>query len=252
MELPRCLFPNQDKIIRKELHTFCDASEEAYAAVVYIRSIYQDGSTVVRHIKGATKLSPLKTLSVPRLELNAALLGARLPRFVEGAITCKLQGRRFWTDSSTVRNWIRAAAADYQPFVSHRIGEIQTITEAQEWRFVPGKLNPADAATRSQLQDQAIPQRWLDGPEFLLQEETDWPSDLPWISIKDEKRTAIAHIVTSDGPVTSGVRDGRSWRSHQTTYRPWFSYAARSCNSSASAKTTNTARTSREFGQGET
>ena len=55
----------------------------------------------------------------------------------------------FFIDSSTTRNWIQAVAFHYMPFVSHGIGEIRLLTDASEWRFVPGKINIADAATCS-------------------------------------------------------------------------------------------------------
>jgi hypothetical protein len=69
------------------------------------------------------------------------------------------------------------------------VGEIQTLTESGEWRFVPGKLNPADEATRSVIEEEGISQRWLNGPEFLFQPESEWPKDLPWIAVPDEIRT---------------------------------------------------------------
>ena len=75
-EFPRCLFPKESEIARRELHTFCDASEEAYAAVVYICNVYRDGQVLVRHIKRSIMLAPTKKLSIPKLELNAAVLGA--------------------------------------------------------------------------------------------------------------------------------------------------------------------------------
>ena len=107
IEVPRCLFPSAGEIVCLELHTFCDTSEEAYAAVTYSRAVYRDGAVVVRNVKVVTKLTPLKTLSIPKLELNAAVLGARLARLVETAITRAITSRYFWTERSTVRNWMR-------------------------------------------------------------------------------------------------------------------------------------------------
>jgi hypothetical protein len=196
VKMPRCLFPDSAKIISSELHTFCDASEEAYAAVIYIRNCYADGGVVVRQVKAANKLAPKKTISVPKLELNAALLGARLARAIQEALPASVNKRRFWTDSSTVRNWIRAAAANYQVFVSNRIGEIQTVTDEGEWRFVPGVLNPADAATRSTLEGENFPPVWLNGPEFLLLNEENWPMDLPWMLVKEETRASRICLAT--------------------------------------------------------
>ena len=132
MELPRCLFPRRTDIIETELHTFCDASEEAYAAVVYVRNTYIGGGVLVRGVKAANKFAPIKTVSVPKLELNAALLGSRLARTVQSAIRSKIHRRRFWTDSSTVQNWIRGTAAYYQVYVSNRVGEIQTLAEPSQ------------------------------------------------------------------------------------------------------------------------
>jgi hypothetical protein len=193
LKMPRCLFPEEAQIIDAELHTFCDTSEKAYVAVIYLRVQYSDGHVLVRQVRAANKLAPMKTISIPKLELNAALLGARLLRTVLSTLKSKIQRRKLWTDSSTVRNWIRATAAYYQIFVSNRIGEIQTITQPEEWRFIPGKLNPKGLATRSSLDEQPIPPVWLNGPVFLFQSEDHWPPDLPWMAVKEEIRPSRSY-----------------------------------------------------------
>lgn len=76
LEFPRCLFPLEDLIIRKKLHTFFVASEEAFSAESYLRIVYQTRNTETRQLKAATKLVPRKRLSIPRLKLNGALLWA--------------------------------------------------------------------------------------------------------------------------------------------------------------------------------
>ncbi|KAI9554965.1 hypothetical protein GHT06_020249 [Daphnia sinensis] len=116
--------------------------------------------------------TPKKTISVPKLELNAALQAARLARSVQGALTRTLHRRYLWTDSSTVRNWIRATASKYLMFVSHRVGEIQTLTQPEEWRFVAGKKNPADIATRSTIEEEALPNEKIN--EFMKNKKIDW------------------------------------------------------------------------------
>ena len=189
----------QDKmnIVRSELHTFCDASEEAYAAAVYQRNVYKDGTAKSQLVMAKTKLAPRKSLSIPKLELNAALLGARLSDYVAEALNIPGLIKFLWTDSSTTRNWLRAVAPNYTPFFSHRVGEIQLLTEASEWRFVPGKINIADVATRSFLIDgEAIPPGWLDGPAFLQQPSDSWPKDLPWMAVSEERRAVRAQHAT--------------------------------------------------------
>jgi hypothetical protein len=116
--MPHCLFPDRETLESSELHTFCDASEEAYAAVIYIRNVYSSGQVVIWQVKATNKLAPKKTISVPKLELNAALLGATVTQAVQQALPDHIHRWRFWIDSSTVRNWIRATAANYQVFVS--------------------------------------------------------------------------------------------------------------------------------------
>lgn len=107
VEIPRCVFPDEASVVRRELHTFADASEEACVAACYTRVTYRDGRVLVRLLH-TTKLASLKTISVCKLELAAALMGAHLARFVGAALTRTHSACFFWTDSSTVRNWVRA------------------------------------------------------------------------------------------------------------------------------------------------
>ncbi|XP_073967687.1 uncharacterized protein [Choristoneura fumiferana] len=60
----------------------------------------------------------------------------------------KADKRYFWTDSSTVLQWIRSDPRSYKPYVAHRLGEIDELTVASEWRHLPSRLNAADIATR--------------------------------------------------------------------------------------------------------
>lgn len=142
MKILRCLF-QEDGIKTRELHIFCDASEVAFVAVVYLRTTYSDKDPKVKFIMAKTKMALKKTISAFKLELQAALLGARLFNYSGKAFTRKIDNRYFWTNSFCAQNWIRSQASLFQPFVNHRIGEIQTLTESDEWRFIPGKLNPS-------------------------------------------------------------------------------------------------------------
>ena len=87
----------------------------------------------------------------------------------------------FWTDSKCVIGWIRSTAVWYKPFVAHRVGEIQTLTDPKSWRHVPGRLNVSDCATRSRFDErlELIPVRWFTGPDFLYQGEDNWPKEMP-------------------------------------------------------------------------
>ena len=97
------------------------------------------------------------------MELNAALLGLELADGLSKILRFPIASRFFWTDSSCVRQWVRATSTHYKAFVANRIGEIQELTEPHEWRHVPGKINVADIATRSELaaDDDIIPDQWI-------------------------------------------------------------------------------------------
>ena len=129
-----------------------------------------------------TRVAPKKTISVAKMELQAPLFGTRVLAIVQKDLSIEIKRRIYWTDSSCVRNWARATASHFQPFVSHRIGEIQMNTYPSEWRHVPGRMNPSNLATRSKLEkfgDPTIREVWITGPEFLRLPESEWPDDLP-------------------------------------------------------------------------
>jgi hypothetical protein len=90
-------------VIASELHTFCDASEEAFAAVVYLRSIYDDYNIRCSFLMAKTKVAPKKALNVARLGLQAALLGAHLANYVKKAMTQHIDRVFFWTNSKCIK-----------------------------------------------------------------------------------------------------------------------------------------------------
>ena len=178
--VPRCIQPCSEDVRTTELHTFCDASVEAFAAAVYLRSVYED-KVVCALVMAKTKVAPKKALSVARLELQAAVLGTRLTNYVKDALRISVDRCIYWTDSKCALGWIRSTAVWYKPFVAHRIGEIQTKSDPQSWKHVPGRLNVSDCATRSKLTtgDELIPKRWFQGPDFLYEDECQWPVEVP-------------------------------------------------------------------------
>ena len=161
LKIPRCIRPEIREDVEFEIHVFC-------AAVAYLRTVRNEEHLSRNIIMAKTRVAPKKTISVAKLELQAALLGARMAKMLVKELTTSIRRRRFWTDSSCVRNWLRTTASHYKPFVSHRIGEMQTFTESGEWRFVPGTQNPADWATRSTLTaDPMISPDCIEGPKFF-------------------------------------------------------------------------------------
>ncbi|XP_036341135.1 uncharacterized protein LOC118750530 [Rhagoletis pomonella] len=155
-----------------ELHVFADASEMAFAAVAYWR-ISNGRDVNVAMVAGKTKCAPLKLTTIPRLELQAAVLTSRLRKMLLSSHDTKPSRVVMWTDSKTVQAWIASDHRRYKPYVAHRVDEILDVTNQLEWRWTPGALNPADFGTR--LQSSSRQCSWLCGPDFLRKDESFWP-----------------------------------------------------------------------------
>ncbi|GBP04390.1 hypothetical protein EVAR_88208_1 [Eumeta japonica] len=130
------------------LHTFVDASETAYAAALYWRATDSRGH-VSTSIIAKSRVAPLKITSIPRLELQAAVMGTRMATTVIEEHDRKPNTKFYWTDSKTVLTWLKNGARSYKPFVAHRIAAIEENSTLNEWRWVPTKQNVADDATRN-------------------------------------------------------------------------------------------------------
>lgn len=176
--LPRCYSPQLRTTPSVQLHVFADASEAAFAAIAYWR-VQHDNKFIVSFIAGKTKCSPLKLLSIPRLELQAAVLTTRLTATIREHHDINLTRTVMWSDSKTVLQCIRSDHRRYKPFVAYRIAEVLDLTSEMDWHWVPTSLNVADDATRSKSKPQYDPEsRWLLGPDFLRNDETQWPKSL--------------------------------------------------------------------------
>jgi len=120
-------------------------------------------------------VSPLKQLTIPRLELLAATIGVRIAVSVKKEIERGNPSLFFWSDSSTVIAWIQREDS-WGVFVWNRIQEIRSLTTREAWRHVPGAMNPADLPSRGCSVRQLLDSKWWEGPPWLKLPPEDWPS----------------------------------------------------------------------------
>lgn len=178
IEIPRCLSEKQKTVDTMQLHTFVDASEHAYGAVVYARYTYQDGSISSNIVAAKTRVAPSISTSIPRLELMGAIIGIRLAITVSKALEMSMAQSIFWSDSMNVLWWIRGRSREFKPFVANRVGEIQSNTSPEQWRYVPSTVNPADILSRGmKAVDLAESDTWWKGPTFLRESKEVWPEN---------------------------------------------------------------------------
>lgn len=158
------------------IHGFADASEKAYAAVVYLRTQHNDDTIHVQLIVSKTKVAPLKTVSIPRLELCAAVLLSNLIHKVGKTLKIETNEIFTWTDSAFTLAWISTPPYKLKTFVANRVAEIQEKTCCEKWRYIQTKLNPADHASRGLSTNHLLQcEQWWEGPKFLRESIDKWP-----------------------------------------------------------------------------
>ncbi|XP_053663516.1 uncharacterized protein LOC128712653 [Anopheles marshallii] len=180
-----------------QLHVFTDASQSGMAAVAYLR--FEESGVVECALVGSkTRVAPLKLLSIPRLELQAAVIGARFADHIAKAHRLRIDKRVFWTDSRNVVSWIKSDHRRYSPFVAFRVSELSEITDANEWRWLSTKVNVADDGTKWQGDpDLTSSSRWFRGPEFLWEVEENWPINKndPGESSEELRKSLLHHAI---------------------------------------------------------
>ncbi|GFS95483.1 uncharacterized protein TNCV_2806081 [Trichonephila clavipes] len=130
----------------------------------------------IRLITSKSRVAPIKSLTIPRLELCAAGLLAKLVKRVVAALQLETAELYLWSDSMIVLEWLRKDPMDLKTFVQNRIAKIQELYPNQLWRHVPSDQNPADLVSRGVDPDKLLQQNlWFNGPTFLSGDD-DYPN----------------------------------------------------------------------------
>lgn len=198
----RALAENPNNV---ELHCFVDASQHAYAACIYLRSENTNVGITVKLLCSKARVAPIAPTTIPRLELCATLLGARLCSKVLQSLRSNVIRKYLWTDSTVVLGWLKTPTRDLKVFVCNRVNEIHELTNGFSFNHVPTDMNPADMASRGvspkRLQSSTL---WWDGPAFLSQDKPNWPQlthSLSHTNLPEIKNTSHCHIATTNNVI---------------------------------------------------
>ena len=151
----------------------------AYASIVYLRVVYETGEVSIKFVAAKAKVCPITKQSNPRVELLGAQLLAKLVRTVKGVLAEELEGTPintfYWVDSVAALCWIKNNKV-WKQFVRHRVSDILSDSQRNEWFYCPGTQNPADLPSRGTygptLERNSF---WWEGPGLLERPPTEWP-----------------------------------------------------------------------------
>ena len=132
---------------KTELHVFADASEDTMCAVACLRSQPRKYSADLAFVIENCRVAPMRHLSILRLELQAAVMAVRLKEQIVKENEKKINSCSFWSDSTTLLQWIHSSHRKQQVFLANRVAEILDTTDVSQWKHVSGINNPADIGT---------------------------------------------------------------------------------------------------------
>jgi len=174
IEIPRCIKPTPFNDAAIELHHFSDSSEKAYGCCTYVRCVNRNGDIHTSLLLSKNKVAPMKAITIPRLELQAAVLAVRVNDLLCKQLSIDLLSSVFWVDSELVLKYISNDDRRFHVFVANRVSVIRELSHPEQWRHIAGSRNPADVITRGTTVEGLNRIKWFEGPQFLRQHKSEW------------------------------------------------------------------------------
>ena len=235
IKVKRCLKPaNFDHVSSSQLHIFSDASSYGYGSVAYLRLVNNRGEIHSSFLLGKSRVAPLKSTTIPRLELTAATVSVKLGRVLLKELDMQIDRITYYTDSTTVLHYLNSRKKRFPVFISNRVSQILDFSDVSQWKYVESKENPADCASRGLESHELIANnQWFNGPSFLRKPESEWSKQPPIVweeaSPLDVLEDATvhqtgAHEITVN-PTMRLIEQYSSWyrlRKAVATYRRFF------------------------------
>lgn len=138
---------------------------------------------------GKARVTLLKQITIPRLELTAAVLAVHVDRTLRAGLRLQLEDSVFWMDSTSVLKFIRNEDCRFHTFIANRVSTIRDATNVSQWRYVGTEDTPADDASRGKkVEDLLIGSRWMGGwSDFLWKSERYWPENIVNVTVSSDE-----------------------------------------------------------------
>ncbi|XP_055910695.1 uncharacterized protein LOC129945059 [Eupeodes corollae] len=239
LSCPRHLL-GQSEYVDIQLHAFSDSSEAAYGTCCYLRSLSRSGEVNCQLICSKSRVSPIKSTSLPRLELQAAVMMAELVDRLTKILQLKINDIFYHTDSQIVLAWISQPSYTWVTFVANRVARIQELSQAEQSRHVYGKMNPADLISRGctadTLQSSSL---WFQGPSFLISMHESWRETATISSFEEiPERKSSNKALTAAHPQYYSIMQNVKYNDSLPKLERIFAYVYRFYNKARKIQTT--------------
>ena len=187
IDVDRCFKPKNFGAVKSvQLHIFSDESRVGYGEVAFLRFVNACGRIHCSFVMGKARLVLIHEITIPRLELTAAVISVKLSQIIHEELEIKIDQVKYWTDSITVLKCINNNTKRFHVFESNHLTIIQNTSSPSEWRYVNRDDNLADDASKGlKLEELTKNGRWLNGPAFLWEEEANWPAMINVPELRD-------------------------------------------------------------------
>ena len=167
INISRCVKPIRcGNIVTCEIHHLSDASTTGYGSCSYLRLVDEKDRVHCSLLMGKARVVPRKPMTIPRLELSAALISVRLSCFLRRELNLK-PTEWFWTNSNIVLGYLSNESRRFHVFVANRIQQICQHSKSEQWKHIDTNVNPADLASRGATVIELCNSNWFKGPDFL-------------------------------------------------------------------------------------
>lgn len=216
LKIRRCYKPdNFGHVKTVELHSFSDASVNGYGQCSYLRMINDRDEVHCALVMAKSRVTPLKPVTVPRLELTAAVVSTKISSLLQKELNYQDMQEFFWTDSRVVLGYISNEARRFHTFVANRVQAIRDHASPEQWRYVDTKDNPADDASRGLGANELIrSERWWNGPNFLwkpLPNETNFDPQVSPDDPEVRKVTVLASTSAEHSDLIDDIKHFSDW-----------------------------------------
>ncbi|XP_060596015.1 uncharacterized protein LOC132750093 [Ruditapes philippinarum] len=173
LQVTRCFKPDDfGDLVSVQFHHFSDASTNGYGQCSYLRLQDHEGKIHCSLLMAKARVVPLKTMTIPRLELTAATVSIKISNLLKKELHYEAATHHFWTDSRVVLGYISNDSKRFHVFVANRVQQIRDFSDPSQWRYIETTQNVADIASRGAMVSELVNSKWFTGPDFIWEKES--------------------------------------------------------------------------------